>query len=121
MGNNRLKQGDLFWADLRPPCGSEPGYRHPVVVVQNDVYNASAIQTVVVCLLTTNLVRASVLGNVLLRKAEANLPQASVVVVGQITTLDRSQLGGKIGTLSKERVDQIVSGLKLVFEPRELR
>lgn len=116
----KVRQGDIFWVDLRPPRGSEPGYRHPVVVVQNDVYNASAIATVAVCLLTTNPVRARVLGNVLLKKAEANLPKASVVVVGQIKTLDRSQLREKIGTLSGARVNQIVSGLKLVFEPRRL-
>jgi len=116
----KIKQGDLFWVDFRPPAGSEPGYRHPVVVVQNDVYNASSIQTVVVCLLTSNTLRAKVLGNVLLGKAEGNLPRAGVVVVGQVATLDRSRLGEKIGTLTKIRVDEIVSGLKLMFEPRSL-
>jgi len=116
----KVKQGDIFWADLRPPRGSEPGYCRPAVVVQNDIYNASSMATVVVCLLTTNPARARVLGNVLLKKSEANLPLTSVVVVGHITTLDRSRLGEKIGTLSKERVAQIVSGLKLMFEPRSL-
>ncbi|MCX6567221.1 MAG: type II toxin-antitoxin system PemK/MazF family toxin [Candidatus Aminicenantes bacterium] len=115
-----VRQGDVYWVNLRPPRGSEPGYRHPVVVVQNDVYNASKIATVVVCLLTTNLDRARVLGNVLLKKSEANLPRASVLVVGQIKTLDHLQLGEKIGTLSNERVGQIVSGLKLLLEPRSL-
>ncbi len=116
----KISQGDLYWVDLRPPRGSESGYRHPVVVVQNDVYNASSIQTVVVCLLTSNAARANVLGNVLIKKAEANLPRTSVVVVGQIKTLDRSHLGEKIGTLSKSRVAEIFSGLKLMFEPRFL-
>jgi len=116
----KVKQGDVFWADLPPPRGSEPGYRRPAVVVQNDVYNASSVATVVVCVLTTNLARARVLGNVLLRKEEANLPEPSVVVVGQVLTLDRSRLIDKIGTLSNERIAQIVSGLKLVFEPRSL-
>lgn len=121
MGTERIKQGDLFWVELRPPRGSEPGYRHPVVVVQNDVYNASLIRTVVVCVLTSNTARAGALGNVLLNKCEGNLPRTSVVVVGQAATLDRSRLGEKIGTLSKSRVNEIASGLKLVFEPRSPR
>lgn len=116
----KVKQGDVFWADLPSPRGSEPGYRRPAIVVQNDVYNASSVATVVVCVLTTNLSRARVLGNVLLKKAEANLPESSVVVVGQILTLDRSRLIGKIGTLSNERIAQIFSGLKLLLEPRSL-
>lgn len=116
----KIKQGDIFWADLPSPRGSEPGYRRPAVVVQNDVYNASSVATVVVCILTTNLPRARVLGNVLLRKTEANLPEPSVVMVGQILTLDRSRLIGKIGTLSDERIAQIFFGLKRMFEPRSV-
>jgi mRNA interferase MazF len=116
----KIRQGDVFWVDLRSPRGSEPGYHHPIVVVQNDVYNASAIGTVVGCLLTSNLSRTRVLGNVLLKKSEANLPRACVVNVSQITTMDRSLVGEKIGTLSKERVGQIFAGLKLLLEPRSL-
>jgi mRNA interferase MazF len=116
----KIKQGDVYWVTIRPPRGSEPGFRHPIVIVQNDVYNASAIGTVVGCLLTSNLIRARALGNVLLKKFEANLPRACVVNVSQITTLDRSQIREKIGTLSKERVAQIIAGLKLLLEPRSL-
>jgi len=114
----KIRQGDVFWAGLGAPFGSEPGFRHPIVVVQNDVYNASAIDTVVGCVLTTNMARAGILGNVRLRKNEANLPRACVVNVSQITTVDRARLGEKIGTLSGERIHQIVRGLRLLLEPR---
>jgi len=114
------RQGDIYWIDLRPAAGSEPGYRHPHVIVQNDLFNQSRIRTVVVCALTSNLKRASAPGNVLLERGEANLPQQSVVNVSQIFTVDRAQLGEYIGAVSSGRVRQILDGIQLVLEPREL-
>jgi mRNA-degrading endonuclease toxin of MazEF toxin-antitoxin module len=74
-----INQGDIYWIDLEEPSGSEPGYRHPHVVVQSNLFNRSEIRTVVVCALTSNLKRASAPGNVLLGKKETNLPKDSVV------------------------------------------
>ncbi|HSB34870.1 MAG TPA: type II toxin-antitoxin system PemK/MazF family toxin [Nitrospirota bacterium] len=115
-----IKQGDVFWLDLADPDGSEPGYRHPHVVVQNNVYSQSRINTVVLCALTSNLKRASVPGNVLLKKGEANLKKESVVSVSQIVTVDKSDLLERIGSLSHARVTQIVAGVKLLVEPRDV-
>jgi mRNA interferase MazF len=114
------RQGDICWIDLRPAAGSEPGYRYPHVIVQNDLFNQSRIRTVVVCALTSNLKRASAPGNVLLERGEANLPQQSVVNVSQIFTVDRAQLGEYIGAVSPRRLRQILDGIQLVLEPREL-
>lgn len=58
-----IKQGDVYWVDLDESAGSEPGYRHPHVVIQNDLFNASQISTVIVCALTSNLRRAQSPGN----------------------------------------------------------
>jgi mRNA interferase MazF len=115
-----INQGDVFWIDLGEPSGSEPGYRHPHVVIQNNVFNRSRISTVVVCALTSNLRRAEVPGNVLLEKGEANLPQQSVVNVSQIFTVDKRDLEEKIGMLSRRRIRQIVDGVRLVIEPRDV-
>lgn len=114
-----IRQGDIFWVDLGDPSGSEPGYRHPHVVIQNNVFNLSRISTVVVCALTSNLRRAQAPGNVLLEIDEANLPKQSVVNVSQIFTVDKMQLDEKIGTLSTERVGEILDGIGLVLEPCE--
>ena len=116
-----VSQGDVFWIDLGEPSGSGPGYRHPHVVIQNNVFNRSRINTVVVCALTSNLRRAKVPGNVLLEKGEANLPRRSVVNVSQIFTMDRRDLVEKIGTLSPGRVRQILDGVKLLIEPRDIQ
>ena len=115
-----IRQGDIYWIDLGDPEGSEPGYRHPHVVVQNNVFNKSRINTIVVCALTSNLKRAEVPGNVLLKKGEANLKKDSVVNISQVVTIDRTDCIEKIGSLSPARVRQIVDGLRLLIEPRDV-
>jgi len=115
-----INQGDVFWVDLGEPAGSGPGYRHPHVVIQNNVFNRSRINTVVVCVLTSNLKRAQAPGNVLLEKGEANLPQLSVVNVSQIFTVDKRDLVEKIGTLPRQRVRQILDGIRMLTEPRDI-
>jgi len=115
-----INQGDVFWVDLGEPSGSEPGYRHPHVVIQNNVFNHSRINTVVVCVITSNLKRASSPGNVILGKGEANLLKSCVVNVSQIFTVDKSDLFDKIGTLSRKRIYQILDGIKLITEPRDI-
>ena len=115
-----VNQGDIFWIDLDEPRGSEPGYRHPHVVIQNNLFNRSRIRTLVVCPLTSNLKWASAPGNVLLEPREANLPKPSVVNVSQVFAVDRSQVGDYIGALSPRRIRQILDGINLVIEPREV-
>jgi mRNA interferase MazF len=114
-----VNQGDIFWIELGEPEGSEPGYRHPHVIVQNNLFNRSLLPTVVVCPLTSNLRRADAPGNVLLEKQEANLPKQCVVNVSQIFTVDKTQLDEYIGTVSPKRIRQILEGVNLVLQPRE--
>jgi mRNA interferase MazF len=114
-----INQGDIYWIELDEPEGSEPGYRHPHIIVQNNLFNRSTIKTVLVCPLTTNLKRADAPGNVRLDKNEANIPKESVVNVSQVFTVDKTQLDDYIGTLSPKRMAQILNGIKLVLDPRE--
>lgn len=115
-----ISQGDVYWVDLGDPSGSAPGYRHPHVVIQNNLFNRSRINTVVVCALTSNLSRAHAPGNVLLERGEANLPKQSVVNVSQLFTVDKADVVELIGTLSRRRIHQILDGLSLLLEPREI-
>jgi len=112
-----IKQGDIFWLKLRTPKGSKPGFRHPHIVVQNDVFNASRINTAVVCALTTNLKRSQAPGNITLNKGEANLTKKSVVNISQIFTVNKSELIEKIGSLSSKRTNEITEGIKLSVDP----
>ena len=114
-----INQGDIYWIELDEPECSEPGYKHPHVIVQNNLFNRSTIKTVLVCPLTTNIKRASAPGNVLLGKKESNLPKESVVNVSQVFTVDKTQLDEYVGTLSSKRMTEILNGIKLVLDPRE--
>ena len=114
-----IRQGEVYWVDLGDPIGSGPGYRHPYLVVQNNLFNQSRINTVVVCALTSNLKRARAPGNVLLRAGEANLAKGSVVNISQVFTVDKSRLRERIGRLSPERLRIVLDGIALLLEPRE--
>jgi mRNA interferase MazF len=108
----RINRGDVFWMGPDDSRGPVPSYSHPHVVVQDDVFNHSRITTTVVCALTSNLHRANEPGNVLLEVGEGNLPKQSVVVVSQISSVDKACLGERIGSLSDARVEQILAGLR---------
>jgi mRNA interferase MazF len=115
-----INQGDLFWIEFDDPIGPGPGYKHPHVVMQNNVFNASRINTTVVCALTSNLQRATAPGNVLLDAGEGNLPKQSVVVMSQLLTVDKRELGDYIGRLSPTRIRHILEGIDLVLQPRDV-
>lgn len=107
-----IEQGDIYWLDPSQFTALGSNQPHPYVVVQDDVFNRSRITTTIVCALTTNLHRATEPGNILLQPGEGGLPKRSVVVVSQILSIDKTQLGAKVGTLSTDRVQQILDGLR---------
>ncbi len=115
------RQGQVYWVPIAATSEANSGYIHPQVVIQPDVFNQSRLKTVIVCALTTNLKRAKAPGNVLLEAGEANLPKQSGVIVSQVSTVDKTQLGEYIGTLSEARVEQILAGMKFLQALTERR
>jgi mRNA interferase MazF len=114
-----ISQGDVHWVDFGDPKGSQPAFRRPCVIVQNDAFNASRISTVVVATVTSNLRLAQAFGNVTLRKGEAGLPKRSVVNISQLATIDRSLLDGRIGKLSLRRLNEVIAGIYALLHPVE--
>jgi mRNA interferase MazF len=110
-----ISQGDVWWADLPDPTGSEPGYRRPVVVVQGDELNRSRLATVVCVALTSDLRWARAPGNVRIAPLESGLPRDSVANVSQILTLDRSRLTEQVGRIAAARLDAILAGIDIVL------
>ncbi len=104
-------QGDVFWARLSPPAGSEPAYKRPVVIVQRDSINRSKFRTVVIVPITKQTKHAILPGNVLLKKGEANLPKASLARCTHIMVVDKNRLIEKIGTLSQKRINEITNNI----------
>jgi len=111
-----IQRGEIWWASLPEPLGSEPGGRRPVIIVQADSFNESLIQTVLSVILTTNLRLAKAPGNVLLRSHQTGLQKDSVANVSQVATVDRRFLTERIGELPGSLLQRIDEGLRLVLD-----
>ncbi|MFN8508202.1 MAG: type II toxin-antitoxin system PemK/MazF family toxin [Dehalococcoidia bacterium] len=111
------RQGEIYWLDDGEPRGSEPGYRRPYVVIQNDRMNESGIGTVLMVPMTSKTHRSGVPGNVLVRASESRLPADSVVVVSQVSTVDRRELTELVGEVAPGTIRRILAGLNLILSP----
>jgi mRNA interferase MazF len=109
------RRGDVIWAALPAPRGSEAGFRRPVVVVQADAFNRSRIATVIVAPLTTNLALAAAPGNVRVSARGAGLAKPSVVNVSLVRAIDRALLGALAGRLRSDLMARVDDGLRVVL------
>lgn len=110
-----LKQGEIWWANLDDSVGSEPGFVRPVLVVQDDIYNHSQLETVIVVSITSNQTLANMPGNVFLPKKQSKLNKDSVVNVTQLTTIDKDHSVKKISDISTVLFSKVQDGLRLVL------
>jgi mRNA interferase MazF len=110
-----VARGQLWWAELSEPAGSEPGFTRPVLVVQAESFNRSKLATVVVMAITSNLRLADAPGNVALSRSKSGLPKDSVANISQLSTINRDSLKEPIAFLDKVTIRQIDEGLALVL------
>jgi len=110
-----VRRGDVWWAALPLPRGSEPGYRRPVVIVQGDAFNRSRIGTLMVAAITSNTALADAPGNVRLPRRASRLAKDSVVNVSQVLTLDRTALVERVGQLPAAIMSEVDDGLRLAL------
>lgn len=110
-----MNKGEIWWASLEEPRGSEPGYRSPVVIVSSNEFNKSKIRTVIVAVITSNLRLGEAPGNFRISKKESNLSKDSVVNVSQLLTLDKAFLTDRVGKLPAKKLISLNEGLKLVL------
>ena len=110
-----MMRGEIWWAALRDPRASEPGYRRPVLIVQSDAFNRSAIRTVIVAVITSNLRLAAAPGNVMLRKRESRLEKDSIVNVSQLVTLSKDFLVRRVARIPPARIREVEGGFRLVL------
>ena len=108
-------RGEIWWAEFGIPYGSEIEYNRPVLIVQDDGFNESRIKTIGVLPLTTNLRLVAAPGNVFLKKKESKLNNDSVIIVAQLYAIDRSRFKNKISKITKETMEQVEIGMKLVL------
>lgn len=110
-----MTRGEIWWVDLGLPYGSEPGFRRPIIVIQDDSYNKSKIRTVIVVPLTTNTLLGEAPGNVFLHKRETKLNKDSIAVVSQIIAIDKERLIDKVSKISNQILEQIENGILQVL------
>ena len=110
-----MTRGEIWWAYLRKPVGSEPGYKRPVIIIQSDHFTQSNISTVICAVLTSNLALAQVGNNILLKKAESGLPKDSVINVSQLVTLDKEYLDECVGSIAAKSREKLNTSLKIVL------
>lgn len=107
-----MTRGEIWWVDFGVPKGSEAGYRHPAIIVQNDNFNASRIYTTVVVPLSSNVDLAEHKDNLFLPKEKTGLPKASVACVPLITAIDKNQLDELVSKLTREDITLLESGIE---------
>jgi mRNA interferase MazF len=110
-----IERGEIWWAELRSPAGSEPGYRRPLLIVQSNDFNKSRINTIIALALTSNLKLADAPGNVMLPKKLTRLPKDSVANVSQIITIDKQFLSDPIGRVPVSIMRRIDAGMRLAL------
>ena len=110
-----VARGEIWWADLAEPRGSEPGFRHPILILQADAFNRSRIRTVVGVVVSSNVRLLDAPGNVLLEKS-GGLPKDSVANVTQFVTVDRDYLEERVGKVPSKTLARVDAGLRLVLD-----
>lgn len=110
-----MTRGEVWWTDYGVPYGSEPGFRRPAVVMQNDDFNNSGIHTTIVVPFSSNMILAEAPGNVYLEKDITGLSKDSVALVSQVSVVDKSRLKEKITTLPFHELREIEKGIRLVL------
>src|SRR5437764_9276976 len=110
-----IRRGEIWWASLPAPLGSEPGFRRPVLVVQTDGFNLSRIRTVVVISLTTNLKLAESPGNVLFPSTDTGLHKNSVANLSKLTALDKRWMEARIAACPPRLLHEVEAGLRLLL------
>jgi mRNA interferase MazF len=109
----KIKQFEIWLADLNPSIGTEPGKTRPVVVVQSDLLNEVHLSTLI-CPITTNIKPEIDMLRVHLNKTQ--LDKLSDVLVDQIRAIDNQRLIKKLGKLNKDQQNKLKANIKIVMD-----
>jgi len=110
-----VQRGEIWWASLPAPVGSEPGYRRPVLIVQANTFTRSSIKTVLCAAVTSKLHLAAAPGNVRVAARTSGLSKPSVINVSQVAAIDRRFLTERVKRLDAQTMREVGEGLRLVF------
>ena len=111
----KIKQYEIWIADLNPRFGTETGKTRPVVIIQTDLLNKFHPSTII-CPITTNVKTEADILRVHLSKDLAKLKEDCDIMIDQIRAIDNKRLVKKIGNLNQEKIDIIKTNLSIVLD-----
>jgi mRNA interferase MazF len=111
----KIKQFDIWIADLNPKMGTEPGKVRPVLVIQTDLLNGEHPSTII-CPITSNVQAGSEILRVHIRKNMARLKEDCDIIIDQIRSVDNKRLQRKIGSIPAELEEIVKRNLKFIFD-----
>ena len=109
----KIKQYDIWLADLNPTRGTEPGKTRPVVIIQTDLLNDTHLSTII-CPITTNVNVETELLRVHLKKGQ--LDRLSDILVDQVRAIDNNRLIKRLGKLTTEQIQTLKSNVRIVLD-----
>ncbi len=112
----KIKQFEIWLADLSPQLGSEPGKTRPVLIVQTDLLNKIPHPSTLICPLTTQIITESRILRVSLSKGEANLKSPSDILIDQVRAIDNKRFLKKIGVLPSNLISRVQESIKIVLD-----
>jgi mRNA interferase MazF len=115
-----MTRGEIWWVDYGIPFGSEPGYRRPVIIMQNDFFNDSKIKTTLAVPLSTNLLLADVPGNIFINRKDSKLTKDSVILISQTGVIDKERLIEKVSKINNDIMGKIENSIMFILGIRNI-
>ena len=111
-----IKQFEIWIADLNPQIGTEPGKTRPVLIIQTNLLNKIPHPSIIVCPITTNVIKDSKILRVHLKKGIASLDKACDIMIDQIRAIDNKRLTKKLGVLPDESIKLVKENIQIVLD-----
>jgi mRNA interferase MazF len=111
----KIKQYEIWIADLNPCYGTEAGKTRPVVIVQTNLLNNLHPSTLI-CPLTTNIQLKSEILRVHLKKDMSNLKEDCDIMVDQLRAIDNRRLQKKIGNVPQEKINNLRDSIIAILD-----
>jgi mRNA interferase MazF len=111
----KIRQFDIWIADLEPQRGTETGKVRPVLIVQTNLLNNEHPSSVI-CPITTNVQKDSEILRVHIKKGTSNLKIESDIMIDQIRAIDNRRLVNKIGELTRDLQILVKDNIRIILD-----
>jgi len=112
----KIKQFEIWIADLNPQIGTETGKTRPVLTVQTNLLNKIPHPSTIICPLTTNVKKDVELLRVHLKKGDANMLEDCDIMIDQLRAIDNKRLIKKIGDLPSNLIETVKENIRIVLD-----